>query len=209
MKVKQNKKNYVGLFGTIAAAFGLDKQSRQNQQAKSMVEFLGYCNVLPKGVIVRSDQSIARMLRVRSTDLVYLDKNTRDRYLDSFTNFNRIYTDDYKIIIISSRMDTTDQLLYWRHLRNSIRNNNQRGNTGNVARLNLINENLQQITTLTRSTDYFDINFYLLIFAKNEHDLDQRTQSALVADDGLLGLEPLTKAETIKVLYQMNNLNSK
>lgn len=209
MKVKQNKKNYVGLFGTIAAAFGLDKQSRQNQQAKSMVEFLGYCNVLPKGVIVRSDQSVARMLRVRSTDLVYLDKNTRDRYLDSFTNFNRIYTDDYKIIIISSRMDTTDQLLYWRHLRNSIRNNNQRGNTGNVARLNLINENLQQITTLTRSTDYFDINFYLLIFAKNEHDLDQRTQSALVADDGLLGLEPLTKAETIKVLYQMNNLNSK
>lgn len=195
--------------GTIAAAFGLDKESRQNLQAKSMVEFLGYSNVLPNGIIVRSDQSVARMLRVRSTDLVYLDKNTRDRYLDSFTNFNRIYTADYKIIIISSRMDTTDQLLYWRHLRNGIRNASKSGNTGNVARMNLINENLQQITTLTRSTDYFDINFYILIFANNEHDLDSKTQSALVADDGLLGLETLTKKETIKVLYQMNNLNSK
>ncbi|WEV41272.1 hypothetical protein [Lactobacillus sp. ESL0681] len=206
MRIKQNKRGiHTGIFGSISAAFGLDKQSRKDQQAKSMVDFLGYRNVFSTGEIVRANGAMARLLKVRSTDLVYLDKTTRDRYLDSFTNFNRIYTDDYKIIILSTRMDTTEQQLYWRHQRNSIRNNS----ADNAARLSLINENLQQVTALTRNTDYLDINFYLLIFAKDKHELELHTQSAIVADDGLLGLETLTRKQTKKVLYQMNNLNSK
>ncbi|CAM3194999.1 hypothetical protein SAMN04487792_1627 [Lactobacillus bombicola] len=212
MKIKTNNKSVVTYKKAplFLRAFGLDKESRQDAKDKSIVEFLGYKNCSPDGILDAKDGTKARFLSVHSTDLYSLDSDTRAKYLDAFTTFNRVYAPDYKIVVLSTRTDTTDQQLYWQHKKNQLR---KPKNKYDQMRLKLINENLFQAVALSRDTEnYADVKFYFQIFGENRKDILTNTRNAYFADaqgQGLLGLKPLNYDSTVKVLFRENNLNSK
>ncbi|WP_103661068.1 hypothetical protein [Lactobacillus sp. HT06-2] len=192
---------------SLLRAFGLDKGSKQDARDQSIIEYLGYSSCSQDGILDLKDGTKARFLRVHSTDLYSLDGETRSKYLDSFTAFNRVYSNDYKIVVMSTRIDTSEQQQYFRHLKNGIRLPKTRYEK---MRLRLVNEMLLQAVMLSRNTeDYSDVRFYIMIFGEDNHDIKVNTRTAQFADQGLMGLQPLNYDETVKVLFRENNLNSK
>lgn len=181
--------------------------AKMNKRDRSIIDLIGFRACSPDGILYATDGTVARYLKVKSTDLFDLDDQTRLKYMDAFTNFNRTYTLDYKIVTLSSRIDTTEQQLYWRHLRERMHS----GTTKQDAiRRRLINEYLAKVISLERNADaYSEVQFYILIFAKNTKNLKLNTRSARIAEQGMLGLEPLNYDETCDVLFRLNNLNSK
>lgn len=207
MRTKRKSRNSRSKAPSLFRAFGLDKGSRQDARDQSIVEYLGYSNCSKDGILDLVDGTQARYLRVYSTDLYSLDDETRSKYLDSFTTFNRIYSNDYKIVVMSTRIDTSEQQQYFRHLKNGIRSPKTRYEK---MRLRLVNEMLLQSVMLSRNTeDYSDVQFYIMIFGEDLHDIRVNTRTAQFADQGLMGLRPLDYEETVKVLFRENNLNSK
>ena len=207
MRTKRKSRNSRSKAPSLFRAFGLDKGSRQDARYQSIVEYLGYSNCSKDGILDLVDGTQARYLRVHSTDLYSLDDETRSKYLDSFTTFNRIYSNDYKIVVMSTRIDTSEQQQYFRHLKNGIRSPKTRYEK---MRLRLVNEMLLQSVMLSRNTeDYSDVQFYIMIFGEDLHDIRVNTRTAQFADQGLMGLRPLDYEETVKVLFRENNLNSK
>lgn len=207
MRTKRKSRNSRSKAPSLFRAFGLDKGSRQDARNQSIVEYLGYSNCSKDGILDLVDGTQARYLRVHSTDLYSLDDETRSKYLDSFTTFNRIYSNDYKIVVMSTRIDTSEQQQYFRHLKNGIRSPKTRYEK---MRLRLVNEMLLQSVMLSRNTeDYSDVQFYIMIFGEDLHDIRVNTRTAQFADQGLMGLRPLDYEETVKVLFRENNLNSK
>ncbi len=207
MRTKRKSRNSRSKAPSLFRAFGLDKGSRQDARDQSIVEYLGYSNCSKDGILNLVDGTQARYLRVHSTDLYSLDDETRSKYLDSFTTFNRIYSNDYKIVVMSTRIDTSEQQQYFRHLKNGIRSPKTRYEK---MRLRLVNEMLLQSVMLSRNTeDYSDVQFYIMIFGEDLHDIRVNTRTAQFADQGLMGLRPLDYEETVKVLFRENNLNSK
>ena len=162
MRTKRKSRNSRSKAPSLFRAFGLDKGSRQDARDQSIVEYLGYSNCSKDGILDLVDGTQARYLRVHSTDLYSLDDETRSKYLDSFTTFNRIYSNDYKIVVMSTRIDTSEQQQYFRHLKNGIRSPKTRYEK---MRLRLVNEMLLQSVMLSRNTeDYSDVQFYIMIF---------------------------------------------
>lgn len=207
MRTKRKSRNSRSKAPSLFRALGLDKGSRQDARDQSIVEYLGYSNCSKDGILDLVDGTQARYLRVHSTDLYSLDDETRSKYLDSFTTFNRIYSNDYKIVVMSTRIDTSEQQQYFRHLKNGIRSPKTRYEK---MRLRLVNEMLLQSVMLSRNTeDYSDVQFYIMIFGEDLHDIRVNTRTAQFADQGLMGLRPLDYEETVKVLFRENNLNSK
>lgn len=180
-----------------------------DKQARSMIELLGYRNLDKHGILYKKDGSVARLLRVRTTDLFSLDWEGKQKYVDDFTDFNRTYTSDYKIIVLSARIDTSPQQKYWRHLRKLLRQNVK--SQQDLQRIDLINRiYLSRMIGLERDEGSFnDVKYYIEIFAPTVKNLELNTKSAQYADPGLLGLEPVDYKETIDVLFRQNNLNSK
>lgn len=207
MRTKRKSRNSRSKAPSLFRAFGLDKGSRQDARDQSIVEYLGYSNCSKDGILDLVDGTQARYLRVHSTDLYSLDDETRSKFLDSFTAFNRVYSNDYKIVVMSTRIDTSEQQQYFRHLKNGIRSPRTRYEK---MRLRLVNEMLLQAVMLSRNTeDYSDVQFYIMIFGEDLHDIRVNTRTAQFADQGLMGLRPWDYEETVKVLFRENNLNSK
>lgn len=197
-----------GVWHNFAEALGIDRASKENEHLRSMVEYLGYTGCDQSGILDCKNGDVARLLRVNSTDLYSLDDETLSKYLDAFTNFNRIYTPDYKVIIMSARINVTQQELYIRHL---IQNLHGVRTPEARIRRRLLGDSLNEITEMSRDVDRFsDMKFYIEIFANNKDVMATNTRTALAADqNGLLGLRTCLKDETEGVLYRMNNLNSK
>lgn len=195
------------LFERIFKAKRSSPSGLSRKDIKSMLDFLGYRACTKNGLLYLKDGSVSRYLKVEPTDLFSLDDDTRVKYLMAFTMFNRVFTQDYKIVILSTRIDTSQQQIYWRKLR-TINMINKPSKSDIAARLQRYY--LNKIINLEREADsYSDINFYIQVFADNKKDLKSVVKSAKFADQGYLHLREIKKKETGEVLYRLNNLNSK
>ncbi|MDT9590674.1 hypothetical protein RON43_05855 [Lactobacillus gasseri] len=195
------------LFERIFKAKRASPSGLSRKDIKSMLDFLGYRACTKNGLLYLKDGFVSRYLKVEPTDLFSLDDDTRVKYLMAFTMFNRVFTPDYKIVILSTRIDTSQQQIYWRKLR-TINMINKPSKSDIAARLQRYY--LNKIINLEREADsYSDINFYIQVFADNKKDLKSVVKSAKFADQGYLHLREIKKKETGEVLYRLNNLNSK
>ncbi|MCT7749742.1 hypothetical protein ABVC54_00240 [Lactobacillus gasseri] len=205
--VKKVIKKKQSLFERIFKAKRASPSGLSRKDIKSMLDFLGYRACTKNGLLYLKDGSVSRYLKVEPTDLFSLDDDTRVKYLMAFTMFNRVFTQDYKIVILSTRIDTSQQQIYWRKLR-TINMINKPSKSDIAARLQRYY--LNKIINLEREADsYSDINFYIQVFADNKKDLKSVVKSAKFADQGYLHLREIKKKETGEVLYRLNNLNSK
>lgn len=195
------------LFEKIFKAKRASPSGLSQKDIKSMLDFLGYRACTQNGRLYLKDGSVSRYLKVEPTDLFSLDDDTRLKYLTAFTMFNRVFTPDYKIVILSTRIDTSQQQVYWRKLRmKSMSDNTAQSDT----RKQLQRYYLSKVINLEREADsYSDINFYIQVFADNKKELKSVVKSAKFADQGYLHLREINKKETGEVLYRLNNLNSK
>lgn len=101
----------------------------------------------------------ARVFKLRSTDLSFLDDADLVDWLDAFTTLNRVYTDDYKYFTLSSRIDTSRNQQYWHWLRNNLGKGKQE-----ALRARIISENLNRVVNVEQQADkYSELNFYIMI----------------------------------------------
>ncbi len=193
--VKKNQSLFEKIFkAKRASPSGLTKKD-----IKSMLEYLGYRACSKHGVLYLKDGSVSRYLKVEATDLFSLDDDTRLKYLTGFTMYN--------IIILSTRIDTSKQQIYWRGLR--MKSMSEKTKQAEI-RAQLQRYYLQKVIDLEREADSFsDIKFYIQVFGNTKKQLKSVVKSAKFADQGYLHLTEVDKDETAEVLYRLNNLNSK
>lgn len=200
------KKNQ-SLFEKIFTAKRASPSGLTKKDIKSMLEYLGYRACSKHGVLYLKDGSVSRYLKVEATDLFSLDDDTRLKYLTGFTMFNRVFTPDYKIVILSTRIDTSKQQIYWRGLR--MKSMSEKTKQAEI-RGQLQRYYLQKVIDLEREADSFsDIKFYIQVFGNTKKQLKSVVKSAKFTDQGYLHLKEVDKDETAEVLYRLNNLNSK
>lgn len=174
---------------------------------KSMLEFIDFKTCSKDGILTRKDGSYMRFLQVHTTDMYSLDYETQDKYVDTFANFNRVYVLDYKIIALSTRVDTSEQQKYWRHIRQKLERSN---NKVDQIQKRAVNGYLSTVIEQEREDDeYQELKFYIVIFGENLKTIKINTRSALLAEQGMLGLTTLNKKQTEDVIYHLNNLNSR
>ncbi|WP_278414521.1 hypothetical protein [Lactobacillus taiwanensis] len=180
-----------------------EKAKKYDRQARSYLELLGTSNCTPDGIMSVAHNLKARVFKLRSTDLSFLDDEDLVKWLDSFTNLNRVYTDDYKYLTLSSRIDTSDNQQYWHWLRNHLGNSKQE-----ALRARIISENLNRVVNVEQQTDkYSELNFYIMIFGKTTRDIRNKTHLIEAADNGVLGLRSLDKQETQDLEFNLHNPN--
>ncbi|QIA88633.1 hypothetical protein [Lactobacillus johnsonii] len=180
-----------------------EKAKKYDRQARSYLELLGTSNCTPDGIMSVAHNLKARVFKLRSTDLSFLDDEDLVKWLDSFTNLNRVYTDDYKYLTLSSRIDTSSNQQYWHSLRNNLGHSKQE-----ALRARIISENLNRVVNVEQQTDkYSELNFYIMIFGKTTRDIRNKTHLIEAADNGVLGLRSLDKKETQDLEFNLHNPN--
>lgn len=188
--------------------FGLgikETMKKFDVQAKSMLELIGTSDCTDDGILSVGAEMKARIFKIRSTDLSVLENEDLAEWLDAFTNLNRVYTDPYKLITLSSRIDTSKNQQYWHQLRNGLKATRQ-----DNLRAKLISEQLDRVVQVAQMTDaYSELNFYIMIFGNSIKEIRQKTHLLEVSDGDVLGLKSLTKNEVCELEFNLHNPNSR
>lgn len=180
-----------------------EKAKKYDRLARSYLELLGTSNCTPDGIMSVSHNLKARVFKLRSTDLSFLDDADLVDWLDAFTTLNRVYTDDYKYFTLSSRIDTSKNQQYWHWLRNNLGKGRQE-----ALRARIISENLNKVVNVEQQADkYSELNFYIMIFGKSIRDIRNKTHLIQTADNGVLGFRSLNKQETQELEFNLHNPN--
>lgn len=173
---------------------------------KSVIDLSTIKDIDDEGILI-TEIGVQRYLRINTTDLFSLDDNDLVKYLDAYQLLNKTYTDDYKLIAVASRADTSVNQQYWRKLR--MRDANNKKNHQDEIRNSIQNENIGLLINIERSADYYkELKFYMVIYAKTKKQLEIATQN-LRGVSGILGLKPISQEETVQVRARLNNMNSK
>lgn len=181
------------------------KAKQIDKQARSTIELINSRNCKPDGIMTTKNGQKARLVQIATTDLTYLDDEDLAAWFDAFTDLNRVYTDPYQLISLSTRIDTSENQRYWHRLRNRLGNSPQERLRGR-----LITENLNRVIKVEEDADnYSEMNFYIKIFAHSTRELRQKTHLLEVSAGDQLGLKTLNFEQTREVEYRLNNPNSK
>lgn len=183
-----------------------NKTEKLSKDEESMLSLLNYRSIDEEGILETKDGRFQRFLSVGTTDLYSLDRNDLAKYLDAFQLFNRVFTDEYKLVSLASRVDTSENQLYWRRLRGHSTNNTPQDQMRNRIQ----SENLAALINIERESDnYKELLFYIIIYSDNKKNLKQLSSSVQTADGGFLGINPVGMEATIDTVYKLNNMNSK
>ena len=173
--------------------------------AKSAIDLIGYRSCDKKGILLTSQGTYARFLRVATTDLFAIDRDGMLDWIDGFTLSERVYTDTHKLIAVTARVETSDIQQHWQHLRGKVGNSKSER-----YRWQLINEELALAEAVQKNPkDYVERIFAIEIYAKTKKQLEQKTRSMIISNGGYYRMSPMDKAETEELLDRLFNMNSK
>ncbi len=173
--------------------------------AKSAIDLIGFRSCDKKGILLTSDGTYARFLRVATTDLFAIDRDGMLDWIDGFTMSERVFTDTHKLIAVTSRVETSDIQQHWQHVRGKVGKN-----MSERYRWKLINEELALAEAVQKDPkDYVERIFAIEIYAKTKKQLEQKTRSMIISNGGAYRMTPMNREETEELLDRLFNMNSK
>lgn len=173
---------------------------------ESVLSLLKYKRCSEDGILVTRENTYQQFLQIRTNDLDSLNESELTEMLDAMTDTARTYVDDLKLKVLTSKTDTTKQQEYWhRNMKKAneklLMNFQDKASQSN-KQVSL--ENIQRLKTVEQTRP--DLNFYFVIFAKDENELT-RKRRLLMRTANSYRLAPLNKKQTEQVLYRCNNMN--
>lgn len=164
---------------------------------KVVIDLLPFLNVSEDGAFITKNGYID-IFQIGSKDLNTLNSEEIQRHTQEFSTFVRGYSDDLKIISMSFPVNTKVQQ---EHFRSKIENTNNR------IYIKFLNKKLGELRALEELRK--NKEFYLMVFYKNERDKREKEIYLNRKSRGSVELRELDLDKKVKILYKLNNQNSK
>lgn len=189
LKIKQEKKA---------------KRQEQKELKKEMKNTLPSTRkVLPFIDIDEDDVFITKqgyldIYQINTRDTSNLSEDERKVYVYSFIAFLRNFVEDFKIIIMNFPVNTVKQQEY---IEGRI------ANCKNEIYRNYLEEELEKLKFMEKHRN--NKEFFLMVFMKNENERDNMMKKIELVQNIAVPLRQLDLEKKIKILFKLNNMNTK
>lgn len=164
---------------------------------KVVIDLLPFLNITEDGEFITKNGYID-IYQIKSKDLNSLNNDEINRHIYEFTSFLRGYTDDLKIISMHYPVNTKVQQ---ENIENKI------NKTNNPIYIKYLNEKLEELKALEKIRK--NKEFYLMLFFKNKRDKKEKEIYLNRKLSNAIGIKEIDIDKKIKILYKLNNQNSK
>lgn len=160
-------------------------------------DLLPFLNIADDGSI-QTKYGYMEIYQIATKDLNSLTSDETNMHISELTTFLRGYSDDIKIICMSYPVNTEVQQT---HLSNKIQN------TDNDIYIKFLNKKLERLKLLEKLRT--NKEFYLVLYFENERDKREKEIYIQRRANRAMGIEPIDIDKKVKILYKLNNQNSK
>ncbi|CEP45857.1 hypothetical protein UT300013_31800 [Paraclostridium sordellii] len=160
-------------------------------------DLLPFLNIADDGSI-QTKYGYMEIYQIATKDLNSLTSDETNMHISELTTFLRGYSDDVKIICMSYPVNTEVQQ---KHLSNKIQN------TDNDIYIKFLNKKLERLKLLEKLRT--NKEFYLVLYFENERDKREKEIYIQRRANRTMGIEPIDIDKKVKILYKLNNQNSK
>lgn len=180
------------------------KRQEQKELKKEMKNTLPSTRkVLPFADIDEDDVFITKqgyldIYQINTRDTSNLSDDERKVYVYSFIAFLRNFVEDFKIIIMNFPVNTVKQQEYIE---------------GRIADckdeifINYLEEELEKLRFMEKHRN--NKEFFLMVFMKNKNEKDNMTKKVELVQNIAVPLRQLDLEKKIKILFKLNNMNTK
>ncbi|HBC2034673.1 TPA: hypothetical protein I9Z65_002925 [Clostridium perfringens] len=143
-------------------------------------------------------QGYLDIYQINTRDTSNLSEDERKVYVYSFIAFLRNFVEDFKIIIMNFPVNTVKQQEYIE---------------GRIAEckdkifINYLEEELEKLRFMEKHRN--NKEFFLMVFMKNKNEKDNMTKKVELVQNIAVPLRQLDLEKKIKILFKLNNMNTK
>lgn len=143
-------------------------------------------------------QGYLDIYQINTRDTSNLSDDERKVYVYSFIAFLRNFVEDFKIIIMNFPVNTVKQQEYIE---------------GRIADckdeifINYLEEELEKLRFMEKHRN--NKEFFLMVFMKNKNEKDNMTKKVELVQNIAVPLRQLDLEKKIKILFKLNNMNTK
>ncbi|EJT6665714.1 MAG: hypothetical protein E6Y31_12645 [Clostridium perfringens] len=143
-------------------------------------------------------QGYLDIYQINTRDTINLSESERKVYVYSFIAFLRNFVEDFKIIIMNFPVNTVRQQEY---IEGRIEN------CKNEIYINYLKEELDKLKFMEKHRN--NKEYFLMVFMKNEADRDAMMKKIEIVQNIAVPLRQLDLEKKIKILFKLNNMNTK
>ncbi|MCX0386775.1 hypothetical protein [Clostridium perfringens] len=143
-------------------------------------------------------QGYLDIYQINTRDTINLSESERKVYVYSFIAFLRNFVEDFKIIIMNFPVNTVKQQEY---IESRI------ANCKNEIYINYLKEELDKLKFMEKHRN--NKEYFLMVFMKNEADRDATMKKIELVQNIAVPLRQLDLEKKIKILFKLNNMNTK
>ncbi|PGX11849.1 hypothetical protein [Bacillus sp. AFS033286] len=164
------------------------------------------------GVLVDQRDNLQVYLRVKTTDLVSMNQEDLNRFVNQLTNLCRVYHEPFKVLSLTYSTETTVQQVYWKRM--ATRYQMQMNHEGVTKarekilyqRYSLAVENLHRVLWVEKNLK--ELAFIIVVYAKNQNELERNVKDMKRYGGRQLDLEHMKPADVEKLVFKLQNMNS-
>lgn len=143
-------------------------------------------------------QGYLDIYQINTRDTSNLSEDERKVYVYSFIAFLRNFVEDFKIIIMNFPVNTVKQQEY---IEGRI------ANCKNEIYMNYLEEELEKLKFMEKHRN--NKEFFLMVFMKTENERDNMMKKIELVQNIAVPLRQLDLEKKIKILFKLNNMNTK
>lgn len=170
-----------------------EKKQKVLSQTPSVLPFIS----IERDWIVLKD-GVMDILQITSKDLNSLNEEETAMMIHFHSVLYKSYYPSIKEVSLNFPANTSKQTQYWLK---------KKERTTDPLRLKFIERKLFELSYLEKERT--NREFYLFIFADNEHQLEERRRQVRKSSQRSFPLVPISNEKKIDILYLLNNQNSK
>lgn len=172
-------------------------RTKKSNPAKNITDILPLLRIENyEGYIVLKDNYL-EVLQIESKDILSLSENGVNTNIYNFQTFLRSYQSDFKLVVMDFPVDTSSQQRYIEYKMKTCKNESYK---------EFLKDRLKELKEIGNETD---VEYYIFIFGKTKESLKDKIDSFKELFFDIADIHDLDKEKRIKILYKLNNLNSK
>jgi len=182
------------------------------QSDLSMLEIIPYKNITAEGYLIDRQNHYQCILKVETKDLLSLNSSDLKRLISQFTDLNRIYLENYKIISLTYSSETVEQRNFWKEKikqhRKELENNpiSALEKKQLQVKLSLAKDNFRRVKWVEESLE--ELSFFIIVYGDTQKEVETKAKEMTRLGGSILKLNRLLSSEVEVIVEKLLNMNS-
>ena len=138
------------------------------------------------------------LYQVGSKEIYSLNSDEKEKHIQDFTNFLKIYSDDMKFICMQFPVNTQIQQ---KNIHKKLKG------TSNEMYHHFLKKRLTELVFLEKNR--YNKEFFIMIFANSLNDIEEKESLLFRLSNENISIKDIDLDKKIKILFKLNNQNSK